>query len=122
MRSDQHDMLLEKDLQDQPILLSLIKTYIFNTLIYMSISGETTMTEDVLTEFFGWCTVINIAIYLLTVISLALFRGLVQRINAKMFALSEEDVARVSFQYAGAYKLIITVFCFVPYLTLKIMS
>jgi len=44
------------------------------------------------------------------------------RINARIFLISEEDVSRVSFQYVGAYKLAITVLCFVPYVALKIMS
>lgn len=77
---------------------------------------------DALAEFFGWCTVINIGIYIFTVVSLTLFRGMVLRINARIFLISEEDVSRVSFQYVGAYKLAITILCFVPYLALKIMS
>ena len=77
---------------------------------------------DALAEFFGWCTVINIGIYLLTVVSLTLFRGMALRINVRIFLISEEDVSRMSFQYVGAYKLAITVLCFVPYVALKIMS
>ncbi len=77
---------------------------------------------DTLAEFFGWCTVINFGIYLLTVVSLMLFRGMVLRINARIFAISEEEVARLSFQYVGIYKLAITVLCFTPYVALKIMS
>jgi len=77
---------------------------------------------DTLSAFFAWCTVINIGIYLLTVVALRAFRGLALRINAGIFAISEEDVARVSFQYVGHYKLAITVLCFVPYVALKIMT
>ena len=77
---------------------------------------------DALTSFFGWCTVINIGIYLLTVIALTLLRDFVYRFNGKIFALSRDDVARISFQYVGAYKLAITVFCFVPWAALKLMS
>ncbi len=77
---------------------------------------------DTLAEFFGWCTAINFGIYLLTVVSLTMFRGMVLRVNAKVFSISEEDVSRVSFQYVGAYKLAITVLCFTPYVALKIMS
>jgi len=77
---------------------------------------------ETFTEFFGWCTIINIGIYLLTVVSLTLFRSMVLRVNAKIFAISEEDVSRMSFQYVAAYKLAITVLCFAPYVALKIMS
>ena len=64
----------------------------------------------------------NIGIYLLTVVALAAFRSLVLRINARIFSISEEDVARVSFQYVGNYKLAIAILCFVPYVALKLMS
>lgn len=74
------------------------------------------------TAFFGWCTVVNIAIYLITVTALWLMRGFAYRFNAKIFDIGEADVARVSFQYVGAYKLLITVFCFAPWLALKLMS
>jgi len=77
---------------------------------------------DTLATFFGWCTVINIGIYLLTVIALTMFRSLVYRINGKIFALREEDVARISFQYVGLYKIAITVLCFVPWVALTLMS
>jgi len=77
---------------------------------------------NVLAEFFGWLTVINFGIYLLTVGSLTLFRDMALSINARIFAISVEDVSRVSFQYVAAYKLAITVFCFAPYIALKVMS
>ena len=77
---------------------------------------------DAWTAFFGWCTVVNVGVYIITVTALWLFRGLAYRINARIFALDEADVARIAFQYVGAYKLLITVFCFAPWLALKLMS
>ena len=74
------------------------------------------------TAFFGWCTVVNIGIYLITVTALWLMRGFAYRMNARIFALEEADIARTTFQYVGAYKLLITVFCFAPWLALKLMS
>jgi hypothetical protein len=79
-------------------------------------------STDTLAAFFGWCTVINIGIYLLTVAALAAFRKPALRINAKIFAITEEQVALASFQYIGHYKLAITILCFVPYVALKILS
>jgi hypothetical protein len=80
------------------------------------------MTIEAWTSFFGWCTVVNIGIYLITVIALAAMRSFAYRVNAKIFRIGEEDVARITFQYVGAYKLAITVFCFAPWLALKIMA
>ena len=77
---------------------------------------------DAWTAFFGWCTVLNLGIYILSAGGLTLMRGLVYRINGKMFGLTEPDVARVSVHYIGADKLLITVFCFVPWAALNLMS
>ena len=77
---------------------------------------------DSLTQFFGWCTVINIAIYLLTAIASVVLRGMVVRVNTRAFAISQQDVGRITMQYLGQYKLAITVLCFAPYIALKFMS
>jgi len=74
------------------------------------------------TTFLGWCTIINIGIYLITVIALAVMRSWAYRTNARIFRISDEDVARITFQYVGAYKLLITVLCFTPWLALKLMT
>ena len=42
--------------------------------------------------------------------------------NARIFGLEEIDIARTMFQYVGAFKLFITMFCFAPWLALKLMS
>ena len=73
-------------------------------------------------EFFGWCTVINFGLYLLTIGLLALLGDLAVRINEKVFSISKEDIRRGIFRYVANYKLAITMFCFVPWLTLTLMS
>lgn len=74
------------------------------------------------TTFFGWVTVVNIGIYLVTVLALLAMRGFAYRMNARMFGISEEKVASASFKWVAAYKLLITVFCFAPWLALKLMA
>ena len=71
---------------------------------------------ETLTTFFGWCTVVNLGIYLFTVFAVTMMRDFAFRINAKMFAISKDDIARVTFQYIGAYKLLITVLFLTPIL------
>ena len=46
---------------------------------------------EVWTAFFGWWTVVNIGIYLITVTALWLMRGFAYRMNARIFALDEID-------------------------------
>ena len=75
-----------------------------------------------MTTFFGWMTVVNIVIYMITVLALFLMRDFVNRLNARIFGIAPEDVARTTFNYVGAFKLLITVFCFAPWLALKLMN
>ena len=74
------------------------------------------------TSFFGWMTVVNIGIYLVIVIALWTMRDFAYRMNARIFKISEADVAKETFRYVGFYKLAITVFCFAPWLSLKLMA
>ena len=73
------------------------------------------------TTFFGWMTIVNMGIYLITVIAVASMRDFAFRMNSKIFQISEEEVAKTTFKYVGAYKLLLTVFCFTPWLALKLM-
>ncbi|NIS90378.1 MAG: hypothetical protein GTN98_09915 [Woeseiaceae bacterium] len=77
---------------------------------------------DTWTAFFGWMTIVNLGIYVISVFALWVMRDFVYRMNARMFGISEDEVARTSFKYVGAYKLLITVFCFAPWLALKLMA
>jgi hypothetical protein len=79
-------------------------------------------TIETLTEFFGWCAVINIGFLLLATFFLASMRGFALNMHTKMFALSEEDVLRAYFQYLAQYKIAAFVLSVVPYLSLKLMS
>ena len=77
---------------------------------------------DSLATFFGWLTIVNIGIYIIVAIGVTAFRGMMVSMNVKIFRISEDDIMRESFRYVANYKLLITVFCFAPYLTLKIMA
>jgi hypothetical protein len=74
------------------------------------------------TSFFGWMTIVNMGIYLITVLALMVLRGFAYRTNARIFGISEADVAKETFHYVGSYKLAITVLCFAPWLALKLMA
>lgn len=75
-----------------------------------------------LRQFFGWCVVLNFGVLLLTTILIFLFRGLVTRIHARMFGLSEEEVSRAYFQYLAQYKIATLILTVVPYLALRMMA
>ena len=77
---------------------------------------------DGLANFLGWLTIVNIGIYIIVAIGVTAFRGLMVTTNSRIFRITEADIMRESFRYVANYKLLITVFCFAPYLTLKVMA
>ena len=74
------------------------------------------------TTFFGWLTVINLGIYLFSVIAIASMRGFAYKMNAKIFGVSEEVVAKATLRYVATYKLLLAVFCLAPWLALTLMQ
>ena len=51
------------------------------------------------TTFFGWLTVANLGLYLITVIALFSMKGFSYRMTAKMFGVSEDVVAKATLDY-----------------------
>lgn len=74
------------------------------------------------TTFFGWCTVINIALLLFLAIWLVAFRGFTKSLHSAILGVDEGALDTLYIQFIGNYKLLITVFSLVPYLALRIMS
>jgi hypothetical protein len=76
---------------------------------------------EIITEAFGWCTAINIGVFVLAAILLVPMRRVVVSIHGRMFNLSEDDLSRAYFQYMAQYKIAILVLNLVPYIVLKTM-
>lgn len=79
-------------------------------------------TIETMTEFLGWCSVINIALLILSSVFIIAIRGTALRFHSKMFKLDEETLSRLYFQYLGQFKIVAIVFSIVPYLALKLMD
>lgn len=75
-----------------------------------------------LTSFFGWCSVINIGVLLVSSILLMLAKGPISSIHSKMFGVSQEALGQTYFQYLGNYKIMIFIFNIVPYIALRILA
>ena len=80
------------------------------------------MTIDQLTQFLGWCTLINLVFIVLTSILLVLFRASIGRIHQRLTGVSEPGLYRIYFQYLAAYKILFLVFNLVPYMALKLIA
>jgi hypothetical protein len=80
------------------------------------------MTVEMLRSFFGWCTLFNWAIMLISLLFMTLIRRWTFRMHATMFGLSEEDVSKVLYLVMAGYKVGIFLFCMVPYLVLRLLT
>jgi len=80
------------------------------------------MTIEMLTTFFGWCTVINFAILTISTVLLVCCGKWISGVHAKLMRLDEAALAPAYFQYLAQYKTVTLTLNLVPYLALKIMG
>ena len=80
------------------------------------------MDIEILQEFFFWCMLVNCGIYTFTVIMVWVFHDAVIKMQRKMFRLDEETVSKAVYTYLANYKLLITVFNFVPWIAIVIIK
>lgn len=73
-------------------------------------------------ELLGWCTVINLGLFLFALLKLLAIRDWASKVHAKMFQIDDVSVRQAYFQYLAYYKIAILVFNLVPYIALTIMA
>ena len=79
------------------------------------------MNIEILKELVGWMTLINLGLYMWTVIMCVACKGFMTRVSGKMFGVSEETGKSIIYGYVGMYKLLFIVCNLVPWLALTIM-
>ena len=79
------------------------------------------MDIDTLITFFGWCSLINIAVLVLSMLVLLIFRKPIAQIHSRLFGLEPEALPPVYMHYIGSYKLLILMFNLVPYVSLQLI-
>jgi len=72
--------------------------------------------------FLGWCSIINIGVYLFSVFFLIVLQKYILNFHSKLFNLSEIDLSLVYFKFLAVYKIAIIIFNITPYLALLIIS
>jgi hypothetical protein len=80
------------------------------------------MNIELLQDFFFWCMLVNTVIYAFTAIAVLLLRDVVCKFHKKMFNLDEKTVLASVQHYLATYKLLITVFNFVPWIAILIIK
>ena len=77
------------------------------------------MTE--LVTFLGWCTLINIGIYLFSAFFILIFKRFTTNIHSNMSGVDPAELPALYFKYLGNFKIGILLFNLAPYVALKLM-
>ena len=80
------------------------------------------MELETLTAFFKWCSVINLGIYIVWVLLVLWAPDFIYRAQTKWIPISRETFGVAMYAFMGAFKIVLIVFCIVPYLSLLIIS
>ena len=81
------------------------------------------MNIEMITEFLGWCTVINYGFFFYGLVKVVLLRNWRNKVRAKVFGITDESsMAQTDYQFLGNYNIAIILFNLVPNIALKIMA
>lgn len=79
------------------------------------------LSLDVLSQFMGWCALINSLVLVFTTLALLVLKDRIIPLHSRWFGVAEPDLNRLYFSYLSHYKVITLAFFVVPYLALKLM-
>ena len=78
-------------------------------------------TMEVVANFLGWCSLINIGLLLFTTIILKVALEPISNIHSNIFGVPKSELPLTYFWYLAYYKIVILVFNLVPYIALRII-
>ena len=80
------------------------------------------MDIEILKSFFFWCMIINFGIYLFAVVAVIAFRDFICKMHTKWFDIDNQTAKHSLYKYLAAYKLLVTIFNFTPWIALVIIT
>ena len=80
------------------------------------------MDIHALQSFFGWCTILNLALLIFTGIICAAAGDLIYPIHKAMFRISRDEYNVAVCRWLGSYKIAVIVLCLVPWIALEIVA
>ena len=86
----------------------------------VAIEGNATVA--MLSQFFLWCSIINLSVSILTFLVVVIGRHRVFRIHSRLFGVPEETAAEKIYYSMINYKTIIFVFNVIPYIAIQIIK
>jgi len=80
------------------------------------------MDIQTVTNFFMWCTILNLGLLTLTSIMCIFCADFSYRMNNKLFSISREAFNLIIVSFIGLYKLVVITFNIIPYIALIIIA
>jgi hypothetical protein len=80
------------------------------------------MSIESITNFFMWCSILNLAILFVSSLILWLCRDWIYQLHSCWFSITRETFDIASYTYIGAFKLLVIIFNVVPYFALVITN
>jgi len=80
------------------------------------------MDIQILTKFFMWCTILNVALLALSSVMCMCARDWIYRIHSKWFSIPREAFNVAIYSFLGLYKVLVFVFNLIPYVALLIIK
>jgi hypothetical protein len=80
------------------------------------------MTLEVLTSFFGWMSVINIAFLLISALMMLLLKDWATSLHARLFGIEASAARLVWYRWLGNYKILTLILSIVPYFALRLAA
>jgi hypothetical protein len=80
------------------------------------------MTIETLTTFFMWCTILGMGVLIFSTFMILLLKDVAFKMHGKMFGLSRPAFNTAIYGYLGLMKILVLVFCAIPYIALLIMK
>ena len=80
------------------------------------------MDIQTLTTFFMWCTILNVALLLLSSLMCICAGDWIYQIHSKLFSISKETFNVMIYSFIALYKLLVIVFILIPYIALLIVG
>jgi len=80
------------------------------------------MDLEVLKAFFFWWFIIDMAVYLFSVIMVLLLKDWMSGLHTKLFGISETVAKEVIYRYIATFKIMVIVFNFSPWIALVILT
>ena len=80
------------------------------------------MDIESIRAFFMWCTILNFALLVLSSLICVCAGDWADRIHNKWFSISRETFNVAIYSFLGLYKVLVFVFCLIPYIALLIVG